>query len=206
VSHSSLFAKIVFDRAAEIAIIAIDVGWLCFAVIAIMGKRNQATGHARLDVKSRLGFFLQILACLVCLLLPRTLFSPFLPMSKLSEEILTALIAALTTVSVWFCYAAARTLGKQWALDARLIEGHELIRAGPFAIVRNPIYLAMLGMTVATYLAVSRWQALPFVLGFFALGTWIRIHTEENLLRENFGTPFADYVRRVPAFFPRLPH
>jgi protein-S-isoprenylcysteine O-methyltransferase Ste14 len=194
------------EGASEFAVLTIAVGWLCFAAIVLLGKRVQAPGHAKLDLKSRLGFFLQLVAYAICFGMPRTYFSPFLPMSKTSEEILTAFIFALTLASVWFCYASARILGKQWALDARVIEGHELISQGPFAIVRNPIYLAMFGMLIVTYVAVSRWQAFAFALLFFAAGTAIRIRTEEQLLRETFGSQFDDYTRRVPAFFPRLWH
>jgi protein-S-isoprenylcysteine O-methyltransferase Ste14 len=206
VNADSLFVKFLFDTAAEVAILAVVVGWLCFAVIVVIGKKHQASGHAKQNIKSRLGFFLQIVACAICFAMPRIFFSPFLPMSKTSEELLAALIVALAAASVWFCYAAARTLGKQWALDARVIEGHELIIEGPFAIVRNPIYLAMFGMTIATYLAVSRWHAIVFALIFFAAGTAIRIRTEEKLLREIFGAQFEDYARHVPAFFPRFLH
>jgi protein-S-isoprenylcysteine O-methyltransferase Ste14 len=198
--------KFLFDTAAEIAVLAVVVGWLCFAVIVVIAKKHQVAGHAKVDIKSRLGFFLQIVACAICFAMPRLFFSPFLPMSKISEELLAAFVIALTATSVWFCYAAARTLGKQWALDARVIEGHELIVEGPFAVVRNPIYLAMFGMTIATYLAVSRWHAIVFALIFFAAGTAIRIRTEEKLLREIFGAQFEDYARHVPAFFPRFLH
>ncbi len=69
--------------------------------------------------------------------------------------------------STWFCFAAARALGRQWALVARVIEGHELIRQGPYGVVRNPIYLAMLGMLVATGLAVSHWQALAAAISVY---------------------------------------
>jgi protein-S-isoprenylcysteine O-methyltransferase Ste14 len=126
-----------------------------------------------------------------------------IPMSIAGEEVIAGLTIIFTIASVWFCYAAVRALGKQWALMARVIEGHELIRQGPYAVVRNPIYLAMLGMLIATGLAVSRWQALVGAAIVFAVGTAIRIRTEENLLRQAFGPKFDDYARRVPAFLPR---
>jgi protein-S-isoprenylcysteine O-methyltransferase Ste14 len=194
------------DIPVETGFAAIGVGWLCFGGILVLGKSGAASGHARRDIKSRLGFFLQLVAYAIGFAMHRPYFSPFLTMSKSSEEALAAFIIALTVASTWLCCAAARILGKQWALDARVIEGHELISEGPFALVRNPIYLAMLGMLIATYFAISRWQAIGFALIFFAAGTAIRIRTEEGLLREAFGTQFDDYARRVPAFFPRLVH
>jgi protein-S-isoprenylcysteine O-methyltransferase Ste14 len=201
IGHSP-FLAVTFDTPAEIACVAVTLGWVSFGVIVARGKRNQAIGHAKLDTKSRIGFFLQIVACLACIVMRRTFFSPPLPMASAAERIFAGLVVILSAASVWFCYAAATVLGKQWALDARVIAGHELVRAGPFAVVRNPIYLAMLGMTLATYFAVSRWQALPVLLILFAFGTAIRIRTEEKLLRAHFGAQFDDYARRVPAFFP----
>jgi protein-S-isoprenylcysteine O-methyltransferase Ste14 len=192
------------DAPSEIAFLALLVGWLGFAVILAVGKKGAAKGAAKRDTKSSLGFLLQCASYAICFTFHRPFFSPFAPMSKLNEQILAAITILLTAVSVWFCWAAARALGKQWALVARVIEGHELISVGPYSVVRNPIYLAMLGMLIASGFATALWQALPFAILVFLIGTAIRIRTEENLLREAFGPRFADYARRVPAFFPRV--
>jgi protein-S-isoprenylcysteine O-methyltransferase Ste14 len=196
--------KLLEDAPAEIAAAVLAAGWLGFAAIVAIGKRGAAKGAARRDLKSTLGFLLQCAAYAACFVFARTYFSPLVPMSKVNEGILAAFAIALTISSVWFCYSAARALGKQWALMARVIEGHELILEGPYAIVRNPIYFAMLGMLVATGLAVSRWQTLTCAAVVFAIGTAIRIRAEENLLREAFGPKFDEYARSVPALLPRL--
>ncbi|HTX14376.1 MAG TPA: isoprenylcysteine carboxylmethyltransferase family protein [Candidatus Baltobacteraceae bacterium] len=192
------------DLPAEIAFLAVLAGWLGFAVILALGKRGAAPGAAKRDWKSGVGFLLQALAYAICFVFARTYFSAIRPMPHLAEQILAGVTIAIVAASVWFCYAAAKALGKQWALVARVIEGHELIFTGPYAIVRNPIYLAMLGMYVASALAAARWPAALGGLLVFLAGTAIRIRAEENLLRANFGTSFDDYARRVPAFLPRL--
>jgi protein-S-isoprenylcysteine O-methyltransferase Ste14 len=187
----------------EIAAFVMAAGWLGYGAILAIGKRGAARGDARRDVKSSIGFLLQCAAYGICFVFSRAYFSPLFPMSRLNEEILAGVDIAFTVASVWFCFAAARALGRQWALMARVIEGHELISQGPYAVVRNPIYLAMLGMLIATGLAVSRWQALVCAAIVFAAGTVIRIRAEENLLRQTFGATFDEYARRVPAFLPR---
>jgi protein-S-isoprenylcysteine O-methyltransferase Ste14 len=192
------------DGTAALVYFVVLACWLGFGVIVVVGKRGAAKRSRKRDVKSNAGFLLQGVGYAICFAFPRTFFSPFLPMSKRSETILAAVAAAIAIASVWFCYAAARALGKQWALVARVIEGHELIARGPYAIVRNPIYLAMFGMLVATGLAVSRWPALLAGTAVFFTGTAIRIRAEEKLLAETFGARFDDYARRVPALFPRL--
>jgi protein-S-isoprenylcysteine O-methyltransferase Ste14 len=198
-----LFIAFRSDPPAEVACLAVLAGWLGFGAILAIGKRGAAPGVARRDWKSGVGLLLQVAAYAICFVFARAYFAPIPPVPK-GEEILAGITVTIVVASVWFCYAAARALGKQWALVARVIEGHELISTGPYAIVRNPIYLAMLGMLVASALAAARWQAALAGLVVFLAGTAIRIRTEENLLRANFGPRFDDYARRVPAFFPRV--
>jgi len=83
-------------------------------------------------------------------------------------------------------------------------ERHELVTNGPYAYVRHPIYTGMLGMLVATGLAISHWAALPAALVVFFVGTVIRIRSEEKLLRGAFGEQFEKYARSVPAILPGL--
>jgi protein-S-isoprenylcysteine O-methyltransferase Ste14 len=99
---------------------------------------------------------------------------------------------------------AVRTLGKEWSIAARLVEGHRLITAGPYQLVRNPIYTAMFGMLLATGLAISHWAALIMAVFVFAIGTRMRIRSEERLLRSAFGAEFESYTQRVPAVVPRF--
>lgn len=174
------------DPVAEAASIIVLACWLGFGVILVIGKKAGAASVAKRDLKSHLGFALQCLAYSLLCIFHRPYFSPLVPISKPAEVIISAVVIAIAIASDWFCFAAARALGKQWALVARVIEGHELIEQGPYAVVRNPIYSAMLGMLVATGIAVSRWQILAVAIIIFAIGTAIRIRSEERLLRETF--------------------
>lgn len=192
------------DLPAEIECFFVALGWLGFGAILLIGYRGSSEAERQRDPKSAAGFFLQCVAYALCFAFTRNFFSPWWPMSKAAETILASVIVLLAIGSVWFCYAAARALGKQWALAARIIEGHELVARGPFAIVRNPIYLAMLGMLLATGLAISQSWVLPVAIVLYLAGTAIRIRTEENLLRRTFGSNFDEYARRVPSFIPRL--
>jgi protein-S-isoprenylcysteine O-methyltransferase Ste14 len=115
---------------------------------------------------------------------------------------ISALLIAVASVCLvnW----AARCLGKQWSLQARLVEGHDLIEDGPYRFVRNPIYTGMFGMLVATGLVMMRWERLAVAAVLFAVGTYIRIRMEEKLLRGAFGVRFEEYARRVWALIPGI--
>ena len=117
---------------------------------------------------------------------------------------LAGLTVALAVASAWLVNAAARHLGKQWALAARLIEGHTLIQDGPYRFVRNPIYAGMLGLLLATGLAVTERIPLLLAMMLFIAGTYIRVRSEERLLRQAFGSEFEEYARKVPALIPGI--
>ena len=97
---------------------------------------------------------------------------------------------------------AARTMGANWSIVARMRQGHELVTGGPFAMVRHPIYLAMLlfmlSLAAATAHETALWAALPV----FVLGTLIRTTREEALLRVQFGAAYEAYAARVKRFIP----
>jgi len=69
-------------------------------------------------------------------------------------------------------------------------------------VVRNPIYTGMFGMLLATGLAISHWIGLLIAVIVFAIGTLVRVRSEEKLLREAFGEEFVAYAGKVPAVVP----
>ena len=192
------------DIPTELALVVLALCWLGFGAILVVGKREAEKSTKRQDFKSHAGFFLQCVGYAICFSFGRRYFSPIVRMSHTAEWIVAAFAALIAIASTWFCFAAARALGRQWARVARVIEGHELIRRGPYAVVRNPIYLAMLGMLIATGLIVSRWQDLAVATIVFMIGTEIRIRSEERLLREALGSQFDEYAAEVPALIPRV--
>jgi protein-S-isoprenylcysteine O-methyltransferase Ste14 len=133
---------------------------------------------------------------------------PFLPpvavLSGIAGIVFSLFTIGIAAGSGWLIEAAVRTLGKQWALPARLVEGHKLITVGPYAYVRNPIYTGMLGMLIATGLAMEHWVALIVALVIFIVGMVIRVRSEEKLLRTAFGEEFEEYAKRVPAVLPGI--
>jgi protein-S-isoprenylcysteine O-methyltransferase Ste14 len=132
---------------------------------------------------------------------------PFAMVSRLPGP-LALVLGAFAVVLAWssaaFAVWAQRTLGKEWSYEARLVEGHRLVTAGPYAIVRHPIYSAMLGLWLATALAVARPWGLVLGLVPMLVGTWIRVRSEDRLLRGAFGDGFETWARRVPAVVPFL--
>ena len=79
-----------------------------------------------------------------------------------------------------------------------------LVDSGPFAHVRNPLYvgnvLLWLGFTLAARLL---WLA-PLVFVLLAVEYHAIVRWEEQLLASRMGEPYRAYMRRVPRWIPRL--
>ena len=178
--------------------------WLIFVGGLLFGKKPPEAPTSKRARISRLGIALQGMGYAIVWILRREWFTPIVPMPKVAEIVLAVFTVGVGASSVWLMMSAARTLGKQWSFQARLVEEHNLVTEGPYAFVRNPIYAGMLGMLVAMGLAVSHWLGLAGGLAVFGVGTAIRIRSEEKLLREAFGSAFEAYAQRVPALFPRV--
>ena len=99
---------------------------------------------------------------------------------------------------------AARTMGANWSIVARMRQGHELVTSGPFAWVRHPIYLAMLLFLLSLAAATAHERALWLAVPVFVIGTLIRTTREEALLRAQFGAAYEAYAARVKRFIPGL--
>jgi protein-S-isoprenylcysteine O-methyltransferase Ste14 len=180
--------------------------WIVFGCIFLMRKRPPQSRVAKRNQLSLVGIALQI--CAFALVWSQPPWQPILPqgaaLSGIGGIVFCVFTVGLAAASTWLAGAAMRTLGKQWAWAARLVEGHQLITDGPYAYVRNPIYTGMLGMLMATGLATEHWVALIAALIIFVPGLLIRIRSEEKLLRAAFGAEFEEYAKRVPAVLPGI--
>lgn len=111
-----------------------------------------------------------------------------------------ALIFGITgAVLAW---AAVTHLGKQFRVHAGLYADHELVRTGPYAIVRHPIYASVLALLLTTVVLRTTWPRAVICLAVFVVGTEIRVRSEDTLLASRFGEEFAKYKKSVPAYIP----
>jgi protein-S-isoprenylcysteine O-methyltransferase Ste14 len=186
-------------------VVAIVVAaWFVFGILFFARKRPPAAPESKRERTAILGIALQGASYGIAWSVHRPFFSPIVALSRPLEIALAVFTMLVAVGSVWFVSAAIRTLGKQWSLAARLIEGHKLITEGPYRLVRNPIYTGMFGLLLATGLAVSHWVGLLIAIVVYAVGTVVRVRSEEKLLRGAFGAEFDSYARRVPAVIPFL--
>lgn len=195
---------ITFQFLPTLVFVMVMLCWFVFAGVFLSWKKPPSPPDRKREPASLLGVALQGVSYGIVWAVHRPAFTPVMSMGEPVVVALSVVAVCLGVGSVWLINAALRTIGKEWSLTARLVEGHKLATTGPYAYVRHPIYTAMLGMLLATGLAVSHWFAILVALPIFFAGTMIRVRSEERLLREAFGEQFENYMRRVPAIVPRL--
>ena len=191
------------DAIGLTALILVALAWVVFALIFILRKRPPQREEVKRSNLAIAGVILQGVSFGLVWTFRRAYWWPF-PASVAGEAVLAAVAVVMAWASSWWCLRAVQTLGKQWTVAARVIAGHELITEGPYRVVRNPIYLGMFGIMIATGLVLATWWALLVAIAVFLIGNQIRVKEEERLLGETFGQQFVDYAKRVPAFLPRM--
>jgi protein-S-isoprenylcysteine O-methyltransferase Ste14 len=83
-------------------------------------------------------------------------------------------------------------LGENWSAKVTRKVGHELVRSGPYRVVRHPIYSGLLLAVIGTALVVGEWRgvlAIPFVLGSESL----KARREEEFMLAEFGDAYRQY-------------
>ena len=110
-----------------------------------------------------------------------------------------ALVTAGLAFSVW----ARVVLGGNWSASVTLKEEHEIVRAGPYRLIRHPIYSGLIVALAGSALARGEWRGLvALVIATAAL--WRKLRIEEQWLTSEFGTRYADYRRQTWALIPYI--
>ena len=87
--------------------------------------------------------------------------------------------AAAKLLKVW----AISSLGRRWTFRVLVLAGAPLVTRGPYAHVRHPNYIAVIGELIGMALLVGARVAGPVAVILFGLLIHARIQVEEEALR-----------------------
>lgn len=82
-------------------------------------------------------------------------------------------------------------------------EDHQLIRSGPYAYVRHPIYMGMLLAGAGTALFIGEWRGILALL-LAATAQVRKARKEEALMTTEFGDQYQEYRRHAGFLSPRF--
>jgi protein-S-isoprenylcysteine O-methyltransferase Ste14 len=119
------------------------------------------------------------------------------PQSLLAYGVGLALLVAGLAFAVW----ARVHLGRNWSGSVTVKEGHELIRSGPYAYVRHPIYTGLITAVLGTAITSGTLRA-ALGLVIITLSLVRKLRTEEAFMRDTFPGEYQRYCAQVPALVP----
>jgi protein-S-isoprenylcysteine O-methyltransferase Ste14 len=77
-----------------------------------------------------------------------------------------------------------------------------LVASGPFALVRNPLYVGNILLWVGFAIAARMLWLAPIILVLLALEYHAIVRWEETLLESRLGQAYREYAARVPRWIP----
>ena len=155
-------------------------------------RQHGETWEGRLEDKpSRLGLYLQ-----------GGLFLAFIRGAPARPTWVICAAAALAVASSIFIRYALNHLGAQWRVNTVVTADHKLITTGPYGYVRHPVYTGLLGMNIATAVAMAWWPIGIISIFIYSIATELRVKAEDKLLRVHFGVAHRLWTATTPAWIP----
>lgn len=170
--------------------------WLTWLAYWVLAARGAAKGTAREPLASRALHLTSVLVVLALLF--------FRPVHcEIGGELVDVLGNAIVAIGLGLAASARHHLGQHWSGRIEVKSGHTVVRTGPYAWVRHPIYAGVLAGILGSAM-VTR-EATAFVAVVVMAATYLRkIRIEEAVLVERFGAEYESYRRDVCAIVPGL--
>lgn len=110
----------------------------------------------------------------------------------------------LAVAGIGLTFYAQVAMGASWRIGVDPKERTQLVTTGPFALVRNPIFAAMLPTALGLAMLVPSWVALAGLAGLVAaLELQVRV-VEEPYLLQVHGSSYSTYAAQVGRFTPGI--
>ncbi len=181
----------------------LGVVWLGFGIYwAVSARQSGAaeTTEANRFRALRLGI---LVTTFVLLLAPWMGFS-FLNTRAYPDSFAVRWVGVVLTIAgIALAISARRHLGKNWSDKVELKVDHQLIRSGPYAYLRHPIYSGVLLGVAGTALAIGMVRggvAFCLLLSSYA----IKARKEEAVLAGKFGDEFREHQRTTGFLLPKF--
>jgi len=178
----------------------IEGPWIVFVAYWAVGALKTRRAVTQESRASRFGILLlEVLGFVL-------LFSDAAAVGGLGHRIFYALAVtgvAFTWIGIAIALWARWHLGQFWSARITLKEDHELIRTGPYAYFRHPVYSGLDLAALGGALAIGQWRCVVGV-SLVVLGYWIKARKEEALLAVQFGEAFQEHCRHTGFLIPKF--
>jgi protein-S-isoprenylcysteine O-methyltransferase Ste14 len=183
--------------------VLIDIPWMVFVAYWLISALNTKRTKKKEAFAARYGImFLEVVGFVF-------LFKASAGIGFLGRRVIPRNFAievtavALTWAGIALAIWARWHLGQYWSGRITIKEDHKLIRTGPYARLRHPIYSGLDLAAIGSALAIGRWRCVLGV-AVIIVGFWIKAKREEAMLNSQFGADFEEHRRSTGFLFPRL--
>ena len=181
----------------------LGVLWLAWLAYWLAAARDVKPARRQESQASRLLTVVLIIPAAVLLVVPGSglhwLGTRFLPDTMIAYWLGLLVVVAGLAFAVW----ARMHLGRNWSGTVTVKENHELIRSGPYGIVRHPIYTGLLIAMLGTAIVFGQWRGL-LAFCFLTIAFLLKLRREERFMEESFPDTYPSYRAQVPALIPLL--
>jgi protein-S-isoprenylcysteine O-methyltransferase Ste14 len=180
-------------------LISCIVGWVLFSCYWEIAAKNAAPAKSSESRVSRAIHVALVNIAMLLAIAPVRGFGRYVPASPIVMMAGVTVEAFGLFLAIW----ARRHLGRNWSGEITIKVEHQLIRSGPYSLLRHPIYTGLLAMYLGPAIVTGEWHALIGV-AIAALAYWRKIRLEERNLEVAFGAKYEDYRRDTWALVPGL--
>ncbi|HUE98021.1 MAG TPA: isoprenylcysteine carboxylmethyltransferase family protein [Anaerolineales bacterium] len=106
-------------------------------------------------------------------------------------------------LNAWSHRTLSQKLGEDFDPALRLLKVPALVKEGPYATLRHPIYLAFLLMQISVLFLTSNWFIGFCGIAIIVSVIAIRVPAEEKLLIEQFGDEYRNYMKTTGLLLPK---
>jgi protein-S-isoprenylcysteine O-methyltransferase Ste14 len=183
--------------------ILIDIPWFAFLAYWIVSAFHTKRTEKRESFAARYGvMFVEVVGFVF--LFKNSAGIGFLGKQVFERSFASNVIAvALTWAGIALAIWARVHLGQYWSGRITIKEDHKLIRTGPYARLRHPIYSGLDLAAIGAALAIDRWRCAVGVSAVI-VGFWIKAKREEAMLEKQFGADFDEHRRHTGFLLPHF--
>jgi protein-S-isoprenylcysteine O-methyltransferase Ste14 len=172
--------------------------WLAYwAVSAVRVKQIER----RESLRSRLAYILPLVIGGWLIVVSRARLGPLSVQLWPDDTARWRCALVLVVLGLGFSIWARAHLGSNWSGTVTVKQGHELIRSGPYAYLRHPIYTGLIVALAGSAIACGEPSALLGLL-IIVYSFARKLRLEEHFMREQFPGEYARYSSEVPALIP----
>lgn len=122
------------------------------------------------------------------------------PLSNLSIIQYSGLLLIIAGLIIRFI--AIFSLGRFFTVDVTILDHHKLKTDGLYRLIRHPSYLGFLISFFGFGISLNNWISLIIIFIPVTLAILHRIKIEEQLLTQQFGTGYTDYIKKTFRLIP----